>query len=88
MEHISSLEVRDEDSTGLLQKVMNNALEEDMPSLHVEVVEADDSRYLLSILYEDMVDIQDLACKVAMLCMDGGIYHFAFRYMGKEGGVA
>ena len=82
----ASLEVRDLDDTGYLPGVIE-ALLEDISTVDISIMEECDDRYLLGIHYDDVVDVQDAACAITMLCMSMEIYSFSIHYMGKEGGV-
>ena len=83
----ATLEVRDQDSTGELPDTISSALL-GVSSVEVSILEEGDDKYLLSVQYEDVEDVQDVVCAIAMLCMSNGIYHFSMHYMGKEGGTA
>lgn len=82
----SSLEITDQDNTGLLEEVIATAIE-DLSAVDVLVMEEDEHKALLQVGYEDVEQVQDFLCTITMLCMSMGVFHFTLHYMGKEGGV-
>lgn len=83
---IASLEITDQDNTGLLQEVIATAIE-DLSSVYVTVMEEDEHKSLLQVEYEEVEQVQDFLCTITMLCHSMGVFHFTLHYMGKEGGV-
>lgn len=82
----SSLRITDHDNTGQLPDVITSVME-DISSVDISVVEDEEHSYLLSILYEDEEDIQDMLCTITMVCFAMGVYHISSHYIGREGGI-